>query len=196
MGSGKDIRVDARVIAATNKDLEEAIRCGTFRHDLYYRINVVPLYLAPLRERKEDITLLAKYFLEGFCRDMGRAPKTLSHEVIRIFESYPWGGNARELRNVIERAVIFGRGKTVEKDILPPEMIDGRENRIERRIGGDRFSNGMPLDLILAKVEEKVIRDTLKDTGNNKTRAAEMLGISRFSLQRRIDRLGKEKFGA
>ena len=193
LGSGKDLKVDARIIAATNKDLEKAIVERRFREDLYYRLNVVSLYLPPLRERKEDILLLANYFLNEFCRDMGKAPMVLSAEVERIFESYPWRGNVRELRNVIERTVIFAKGKTIEKDLLPPELFDGPKDKPAGFIDAQEESNRLPLDEILAKAEKKIIDDALGKTGGNKSRAAELLGISRFSLNRRMERLRKAK---
>jgi len=193
LGSGKDLEVDARIIAATNKDLEDEIRKGRFREDLYYRLNVVSLYIPPLRERKEDILLLANYFFDQFCRDMGKMPVELSPEVAAIFEHHPWRGNVRELRNVIERAVIFGKGKTIEKHLLPPEMIGGQNEKIRGWIGKDEWLDDSPVDEILFEVEREIIKDALRKTQGNKTKAARILGISRFSLNRRIERLGKQK---
>ena len=192
LGSGKDIEVDARIIAATNKDLEGAIKNKKFREDLYYRLNVVSLNIPPLRERKDDIILLANYFLEEFCRDMGKITKKLLPEVEEMFNDYPWYGNVRELRNVIERLVIFCKGKIVDKDLLPPEMTTSHKEETGGLIGREELSNGQPIDTLLSKVEKEIIEDALRQTKGNKSRAAVLLGISRYSLTRRIDKLRRD----
>jgi len=189
LGSGKDIEVDARIIAATNKDLEGAIKEKKFREDLYYRLNVVSLNIPPLRERKDDILLLANYFFEEFCRDMGKITKELSSEVEEMFNAYPWYGNVRELRNVIERLVIFCKSKIVDKDLLPLEMITSQKEKIGGMTGREKRLNGKPLDTLLSKVEKDIIKEALRETKGNKSRAAEILGISRYSLTRRIGKL-------
>ena len=191
LGSGRDIKVDVRIIAATNQDLIQAIEKKKFRKDLYYRLNVVSIHAPPLRERKDDILTLSNYFLEEFSKDMGKIPKTLQPEVEKIFNAYPWHGNVRELRNVIERAVIFCRGRTVDKDILPREMLDYNSQKSPslkfQRDGAD----DIPIDTALLKVEKHIIDDALKQTKGNKTTAAHLLGISRYSLTRRINKLEK-----
>jgi len=189
LGSGKDIEVDARIIAATNKDLKEAIKEEKFRKDLFYRLNVVSIHIPPLRERKEDILLLANYFFEEFCKDMGKITKELSPEVEEVFNAYPWYGNVRELRNVIERVVIFCKGKTIDKDLLPQEMITSQKEKIGGLTGREEWLNGRPIDALLSKVEKDIIEEALRQTKGNKSRAAEILGISRYSLTRRIDKL-------
>lgn len=189
LGSGKDIEIDARIIAATNKDLEGAIKKKNFREDLYYRLNVVSLNIPPLRERKDDIILLANYFFKEFCKDMGKITKELSPEVEDIFNTYPWYGNVRELRNVIERVVIFCKGNTVDKGLLPPEMITSQKKNKEELTGRRDLVNGQPIDTLLSKVEKDIIEEALRQTRGNKSRAAEILGISRYSLMRRIDKL-------
>lgn len=193
LGSGKDIEVDARIIAATNKDLKEAIKEEKFRKDLFYRLNVVSIHIPPLRERKEDILLLANYFFEEFCRDIGKITKELSPEVEEMFNAYPWYGNVRELRNVIERVVIFCKGKIIDKDLLPQEMITSQKEKIGGLTGREEWLNGRPIDDLLSKVEKDIIEEALRQTKGNKSRAAEILGISRYSLTRRIDKLRKEE---
>ena len=193
LGSGEDIEVDARIIAATNKDLEGAIKEKKFREDLYYRLNVVSLNIPPLRERKDDILLLANYFFEEFCRDMGKITKELSPEVEEMFNAYPWYGNVRELRNVIERVVIFCKGNTIDKDLLPHEMLKSQKEKIGGLTGREEWLNGQPIDAMLSKVEKDIIEEALRQTKGNKSRAAEILGISRYSLTRRIDKLCKEE---
>lgn len=188
LGSGKELKVDVRVVAATNRDLANAIQENDFRKDLYYRLNVVSLYLPPLRERTEDILLLANYFLDTFCREMGKPMMKLSDEVADIFEKYPWNGNVRELRNVVERIVIFGNNALVEKELLAPELVktdipSGSDSSIEP---GEATGT---IDEMLAAIEKQIITRTLKKTDGNKTKTAQLLGISRFSLGRRIDKL-------
>lgn len=189
LGSGKDIKVDVRIVAATNQDLAAAIEKKKFRKDLYYRLNVVSVHTPPLRERKEDILPLSNYFLQEFSKDMGKIPKTMSSEVEAIFKVYPWYGNVRELRNAIERAVIFCKGKTVEKDLLPREMLVYKNPRTNHP-DPDTFSqSNTSIDQTLLKVEEQLIDNALVQTKGNKTLAAEVLGISRFSLNRRMNKL-------
>ncbi|MBC2713066.1 MAG: sigma-54-dependent Fis family transcriptional regulator [Desulfosarcina sp.] len=194
LGSGKDLLVDARIIAATNRDLESAIKEGLFRGDLYYRLNVVPIYMPPLRERQDDIVLLADYFIDQFCKDMGKQPKQMAPEVIAVLRHHPWEGNVRELRNVVERAVIFSKGHTIGLDLMPPE-ITGRQPADEDCIQVEKiWQPGRSIEAAMSQVESHIIQDALKKCGDNKTRAAQMMGISRFALNRRIDRLnGLEK---
>lgn len=197
LGSGKDIEVDVRIIAATNQDLVKAIENKKFRKDLYYRLNVVSIHAPPLRERKDDVLSLSNYFLSEFSRDMGRGPKTLTSEVEKIFKAYPWYGNVRELRNVIERAVIFCKGKTVDKGLLPKEMLEYKNSEIsdlsfQSQIHQDSQKNQPHIDAVLLKVEKQIIDDALKKTKGNKTMAARLLDISRYSLTRRINKLEKE----
>jgi len=191
LGSGKDIKVDVRIITATNQNLVKAIEKKKFRKDLYYRLNVVSIHAPPLRERKDDILALSNYFLEEFSRDMGKIPKTLLPEVEDIFNAYPWHGNVRELRNVIERAVIFCRGKTVDKDLLPQEMLDYKNSEIPELKSQDKGNKDTPIDTVLLEVEKQIIDDALKQTKGNKTMAASLLGISRYSLTRRINKIEK-----
>jgi two-component system, NtrC family, response regulator AtoC len=195
LGSGKDLKVDARIIAATNRDLEAAIKAGAFRSDLYYRLNVVTLYLPPLRERRDDIPLLAAYFIDQFGKDMGKAPRQLAPAARQLLEQYSWEGNVRELRNVIERAVIFSKGPFIGADLMPPEVAGsagepGRPLRLDAL-----WAPGESIESALARVESHIIQRALKRCGENKTRAAEMMGISRFALNRRLERLDKMKPG-
>ncbi|MCP4021986.1 MAG: sigma-54-dependent Fis family transcriptional regulator [Desulfobacteraceae bacterium] len=201
LGSGKDISVDVRIIAATNQDLLKAIEQKKFRKDLYYRLNVVSIQPPPLRQRKGDILLLAQYFLEAFCKDMGQNPKTLLPETQAVFKTYPWYGNVRELRNVVERAVIFCKGKEVGKDLLPKEMLDADQSQNHELISGsDQFWTGkskqggaaLPIDDILLLAEKEIIDDALQKTGGNKSKAAELLGVSRYSLNRKMNKFKKE----
>jgi len=193
LGSGKNIEVDVRIIAATNKNLAKAIEKKQFRNDLYYRLNVVCLHAPPLRDRRDDILALSNYFLEEFSRDMGKTPKMLLPEVEDIFNDYPWYGNVRELRNVIERVVIFCSGQTVDKSLLPQEMLEYTNKGIpklkfQNQTNQDQ-GNPLPIDTALLNLEKQIIDDTLKKTNGNKTMAARLLDISRYSLTRRINKL-------
>ena len=190
LGSGKDIQVDARIIAATHRDLENAIKEGGFRADLYYRLNVVSICLPPLRERHEDIPLLAHYFLGEFCRDMGKAEFIIAPEVMDILTRHPWHGNVRELRNVVERMAIFAKGQLIRKDLLPPEMGIQETGPTTDLPFGTVWKPGTGIDAVLSGVESAIIREALSRSQGNKSQAAELLGISRFALNRRMERLG------
>ena len=189
LGSGKDLEVDARIIAATNRDLEKAMRDHRFRQDLYYRLNVASLHLPPLRQRKSDIPLLVDYFLGSFCEEMGKEIMVPSKAVMDLFLSHPWYGNVRELRNVIERAVIFARGNVIQIEHLPQEMRGSQGTGIRDFFKATETVDNLPIDQILGAVEKELLENALKESGGNKTLAAERLGISRFALKRRLDRL-------
>lgn len=187
VGGYKDIQVDVRVIAATNRDLKVLMDRGRFREDLYYRLNVVNLTLPPLYERKGDIVLLANFFLDKFCQELGKGPMNLSSDVIDVLNRYNWRGNVRELRNVIERAIIFSKQKVIGKELIPKEMLQGeglagRDHGIEKR-------EEETLEEVINRYEKTVIEDALKRTHGNITHAARLLGISRFSLMRRRKKL-------
>lgn len=188
LGNGREITVNVRVVTATNRDLAMAMEKNLFRKDLYYRLNVVSLSLPPLRERGEDIALLASYFFDTFCREMGKPLMKLSDDVLDIFAHYHWNGNVRELRNVIERMVIFGNSPVIGTDLLAPEM-----HGMLAGIASDRQEDGHGaegnIDERLAALERTIIRKTLDEAKGNKTKTARMLGISRFSLGRRMDKL-------
>ncbi|MEA2059366.1 MAG: sigma-54 dependent transcriptional regulator [Thermodesulfobacteriota bacterium] len=193
LGCGKDIKVDVRIVAATNRDLETAIQLGNFREDLYHRLNVVTLTLPPLRERMEDIVVLADYFLDQLCREMGKKRMYLASDVTDILSRYDWPGNVRALRNFIERTVIFGRKEILGREILGPEFTQPgcseKEGRSKDQLSLDNNLSGENLDGKLAQTEKQLIEQALQRTKNNKTKAAELLGISRFALNRRLKRL-------
>jgi len=192
LGGGEDLKVDARIVAATNRDLNKAISEGAFREDLYYRLNVVTLHLPPLRERREDIVLLAEYFLDEFCREMGRGRLSFANEVAEMLPTLPWRGNVRELRNVVERAVIFAKGDTITRDLLPQEVRNTPPEKLTDFVQAMGETQGLHIGDALARVEKEIIEDALRQTNGNMSRAATLLGISRFSLIRRIDRLQRE----
>jgi two-component system nitrogen regulation response regulator NtrX len=182
VGAQQSIQVDARVVAATNKNLEKEIERGNFREDLFYRLNVIPFTVPPLRDRAEDIPLLSSYFLREFARSYGRKPKELSEDAIAALMDYHWPGNVRELRNLMERLVILYPQNKIEARHLPLESV--RKNQIRQASG----------DGTLQQVKEAAERDyilrKLEETGGNVTRAAEILGLERSNLYRKMKSLG------
>ncbi len=184
VGSGKHVEVDVRVIAATNKDLDEEISNGNFREDLYYRLNVIPFFVPPLRSRAEDIPRLAEYFLNEFCQAYARKPKHLSVDAIEALMSYAWPGNVRELRNLMERIVIMHEPARVDTDDLPLPP--------DTRRASMRASSGDFRTLAEARTayEKRYVLEVLDSVGGNMTRAAEALGLERSHLYRKMKSLG------
>jgi two-component system response regulator HydG len=176
--------IDVRLIAATNRDLEEEIRRGSFRQDLFYRLNVITIHLPPLRSRTEDIPLLAESFLRHMVERSGEPPKRLSDAAMNVLMSYQWPGNVRELENALERATILTSGAVIEPDGLPERV---RERRAEPLI-----SKMPPANPTLEAVERAYILWVLQAEQGNKTRAADVLGIDPSTLHRKLARYGLE----
>ncbi|QQS35438.1 MAG: sigma-54-dependent Fis family transcriptional regulator [Ignavibacteriales bacterium] len=189
LGGEKEISINVRVLAATNRNLEEEVKSGNFREDLFYRLNVAQVIVPPLRERKEDIALLAYSFLKEFSIKFGKVVKGIDAEAISILESYPWKGNVRELRNVMERAVLL-----LEDDELKAEHLSSlAESGASAEKDEDKFilkipSKGVQIDLVL----KSLIQKTLKITNGNQVKAAKILGLSRSKLRYRMEQLGIE----
>ena len=179
LGSSRAITVDVRFVAATNTNLEEAVRAGSFREDLYYRLAVVPVQLPPLRERREDIPLLATVFLKQFCEQYQRPDKALSAPALQILREYAWPGNVRELRNLAERLVVTVLGRVIRPVDLPSTIMTGEP--LERSIS-------VPLGIPLAVIEEQIIRWTLREVTSHRERAARILGISPRTLHYKLKR--------
>jgi two-component system NtrC family response regulator len=180
VGGNRDIKVDVRVIAATNKDLKEEVEARRFRDDLYFRLNVVLIEVPPLRERRDDIPFLTAHFLEKFRRKLGRQIDTVEPEVMSALYRYSWPGNVRELENVLERAVVLCKGTTVTAGDLPPEIRESPEieEGLDNLISWERS-----LPETLDAIEERMIRQALKKSEKVQAQAAKMLGISRSNLQ-------------
>ena len=176
--------IDTRLLAATNRDLEEEMRRGSFRRDLYYRLNVFAIYLPPLRDRREDIPLLVDAFLSNQAQHRGKDPKTMSDEALDALMRYSWPGNVRELENALERAVILSNGAVVEAGSLPERIVSHTPDRIVEA----RATPNPTLDTI----ERAYIMWVLQSEGGNKTRAAETLGIDPSTLHRKLQRFGGE----
>lgn len=186
LGGTDEIKVDVRVIAASNRDLETMAKAGEFRPDLFYRLNVVALFLAPLRERPDDIPLLLDHFLRLKAQEHSIAPKSLSPEVIDFFSSYYWPGNIRELENLIERLTILTPHETVMLRDLPVSM---RSTDQTATLKEDVLSGARPLSEAVDEFERELIVKALQRTGFNQTKAAGLLGTSRRILKYRIEKL-------
>jgi len=176
LGGKSEVAVAVRVLAATNRSPEEAVRTGALRGDLYYRLNVVHISLPPLREHLEDLELLATSLIEDLCRKHNRPTKALDPEALRLMHHYPWPGNVRELRNVLERAVVTCAGDTIMPSNLSPTLTDGH----------DSDHMGVAVGLTLADAERRFILQTLASTANNKARTAEILGIALKTLHNKL----------
>ena len=183
VGAHESIRVDVRVVAATNKNLEEEIDKGNFREDLFYRLNVIPFHMPPLRERKEDIPTLANYFMDEFARAYGRKPKELTPQAIELLQEYHWPGNVRELRNLIERIVILHQQSRIDARHIPlqlPRKVTGE--RTQERYGS--------LQDVREAAERDYIQRKLEEANGTVTRTAELLGLERSNLYRKMRALG------
>jgi two-component system response regulator PilR (NtrC family) len=187
VGDTRDVKVDVRLIAASNRDLAKAIADGALREDLYYRLNVIPIHLPPLRERIEDIPILVAYFIARVARDVGKSVAGISAEALAVLERYHWPGNIRELENVIERAIVLGSGEQITDDALPPHLAQPRER------GGfpvEIPAGGMDLEELLAAVESRYIRLALDRAGGLQVRAAELLRLSFRQFRYKIQKHG------
>ncbi|HXH86358.1 MAG TPA: sigma-54 dependent transcriptional regulator [Nitrospira sp.] len=181
LGGTKLITVDARIIAATNRNLEEAVKQGDFREDLYYRLNVVPIRLPPLRERSDDVPLLTERFLSEFAAKHHREAKEVSREAMRLLRHYAWPGNIRQLRNLMERLVITVKDSAIQPEHLPEEIQATKE---------DARTMVVALGSSLRDVERETIRRTLTEVTNHREKAAKLLGISLRALQYKIKEYG------
>ncbi len=176
LGSTKVIKADVRFVAASNKDLEKLISRGEFREDLYYRLNVLPIKLPPLRERRGDIPLLLNHFLELYAKNMGKSPKNISNEAVKVLTEYDWPGNVREVQNIVERFTTITKGSIIDlKDIATLDM-------------GKREKKDMTLKEAVSAFEKKLIFEILESVEGNRKKAAERLGIHRNTL---IAKMGK-----
>jgi len=188
VGSEKSIKVDIRVVAATNRDLEKMVEEGTFRKDLYYRLNSVIIEIPPLRERKDDIQFLANRFLQDYCMEYGVNILNFSHEVMEVFKYYNWEGNVRELKNLIETLVILARNnnsKIIDLSLVPDYIIKSSKVKINRK---KERPKPFDLNFIIAEVERDTIVEALKVTGGNKQKAAKLLNIPRSTLYFKMDK--------
>lgn len=182
LGGTKTIKVDVRLIAATNRDLRAALEEGTFREDLYYRLNVVPIDIAPLRERKEDIPDLVNLFISRFAGDSGKTVESISPQAMQTLVNYHWPGNVRELQNIVERACALAKGSVLEPSDI---HIDARPSKAAA--AGDGF---LPEGLTLEQWEDDMVKEALRRANGNKSQAARLLGLSRNALRYRLSKIG------
>lgn len=211
VGGNQPIQVDVRVIAATNKPLEEAVAARQFREDLFYRLNVVRIHIPPLRERREDVRLLVNYFLKKFAHEQKTHPKSVSPGVIKALENYHWPGNVRELENIVRRALVVAKGSAILPGDLPPEILNQGSGRgdgaaaaapvsatgAENATGTDvtslarrlfQWARKEPKLKIIPAVERELVIQALKETNGNQVQAARLLGITRATLRKRIEK--------
>jgi DNA-binding NtrC family response regulator len=182
LGGTRTIKVDVRLIAATNRDLRAALEEGTFREDLYYRLNVVPIDIAPLRERKEDIPDLVNLFVARFAADSGKAIEGIAPEAMQILVNYHWPGNVRELQNIVERACALAKGNLLE---LGDIHLDVRPAKTSNGSGGF-----LPEGMTLEQWEDEMVHEALRRANGNKSQAARLLGLSRNALRYRLSKIG------
>jgi DNA-binding NtrC family response regulator len=189
VGGNRRIKLNVRVISATNADLDEQVRQGRFREDLFYRLNVIPIHLPPLSERRDDVPLLARHFLHKVCAEMKRPLMTLTAAAVRALEAYDWPGNVREMENVIERTVALTDGVVIDRHDLPPQLAGGvgeAELLPVPRIP----PQGLSLPATIDTLERAMIGQALAICGGVKSRAAALLGLNRTTLVEKIKRLG------
>ena len=208
VGDNQTMKVDVRVIAATNADLQEEVAKGAFREDLYYRLNVVNIYLPPLRNRREDIPRLIDYFLDKYNAMNDRKLRRISRDMLNVLLRYPWPGNVRELENAIERAVVLSRDEDFTEDLLPlnvrmfaaqrrtnqsSESIEQLTRRLaDQAITDYEMREGEIYQLVIDQMEHALIDKALAKCGNVKTKAADFLGINRNTLNKKVKELGIE----
>jgi len=214
VGGNTPLKVDVRIIAATNKPLEEAVAARQFREDLFYRLNVVRIHIPPLRERREDVRLLVNYFLKKFARDQESAPKSISNGVIKALEGYHWPGNVRELENIVRRALVVAKGDAILLSDLPPEIVG--QNSAPNNVAPSsatpaaageagatdvvsltrklfQWARKDPKLKLIPAVERELVLQALKETSGNQVQAAKLLGITRATLRKRIEKFGIQR---
>ena len=187
LGSNKPVKLNVRVVSASNIDLEKKVKLGEFREDLFYRLNVIPLHLPPLRERQHDIMPLVGYFLAKYCQLMGRSLMTVSKQALEVMEQYHWPGNVRELENLIERMVALSDGTVIRYEDVPAGIVRVNQSGVGVHI--DLTEAGVNLATTLSDIERNLIVQALKLTGGIKAKASALLGINRTTMVEKIKRL-------
>ncbi len=209
VGGNQPLKVDVRIIAATNKPLEQAVAARQFREDLFYRLNVVRIHIPPLRERREDIRLLVNYFLSTFAKDQPGPPRSIAPGVLKAMEKYHWPGNVRELENIVRRALVMAKGDAILLTDLPAEVsgqVSSGSGPIPMPIGeagtGDvtnlarqlfQWARREPKMKIIPAVERELVIQALKETDGNQVHAAKLLGITRATLRKRVEKFGIQR---
>jgi len=187
VGDTRDVKVDVRLIAASNRDVAKAVAGGMLREDLFYRLNVIPIHIPPLRERTEDIPLLAAHFIKKIAAELGKVVRGVTPEALAILEGYRWPGNIRELENVIERALVLGSGEMLDADALPADL---RRPRDVQDVPVEIPEGGLDLQATLDQIEQRYIQMALARTAGVQTRAAELLRVSFRQLRYKLQKYG------
>ena len=190
LGSNRAVNVDLRIVAATNREPQEAVSGGQLRQDLYYRLNVVHIEVPPLRQRREDIPMLAAHFLDQYSRELGRTPPHLSEAALHSLSSYAWPGNVRELENLMERAAVLCRGETVTAEHLPQDVARRKAVEAPGRSADEHAFESLSLQPQVEAMEKRMIQEALRRSDNNKSAAARLLEISERSLWYKIKKYG------
>jgi two-component system response regulator AtoC len=188
VGSNKPLKLDVRVLSATNCDLDQQVRQGQFREDLFYRLNVIPLHLPPLRERRQDIMALVGVFLEKFSRLMGHSHMTISRRALEALEQHAWPGNVRELENLVERLVALTEGDVIHVEDLPPELCG--QGVVSGDVCLELTESGMDMVAAISAIERGLMTRALELSGGVKARAATLLGINRTTMVEKMKRMG------
>jgi two-component system response regulator PilR (NtrC family) len=185
VGDTRDVKIDVRLIAASNRDLGRAVTDGLLREDLFYRLNVIPIHLPPLRDRREDIPLLIAHFIKKLSNEVGRPVRGVAPDALAVLEQYHWPGNIRELENVVERAIVLGSSELLEADGLPAGL---RQPRDRHDVPLELPAEGLDLEAMLDRIEHRYMQLALERVGGVQTRAAELLRVSfrqfRYKLQK------------
>jgi two-component system response regulator PilR (NtrC family) len=192
VGGNQDAKVDLRVVAATNKDLEEEMLNGRFREDLYYRLNVIRVEVPPLRERESDIPMLVEHFVEKYSQEQGKNIKRVSSLALRVLCSHDYPGNVRELENIIERCVTLEQSDQLSAENLPARLVEKAQSGRTHFRGADIPPEGIDLNETLENYEKALVGAAMQMSGNNRTRASKLLGISMRSLRYRLVKLGMD----
>jgi two-component system NtrC family response regulator len=186
VGGNRHLKTDVRLISSSNRDIQEAIANGSIREDLFYRLSAIEIHIPPLRERKEDIALLAAHFIEKYANELRRPAPTISPETLQLLTQYSWPGNVRELRNTIERALILGHGNVVTVEHLPKELTASATQEPESGLSFQLPETGFRLTAL----EKQLVEQALDSTKGNQVQAARMLGISRDAFRNRMKKHG------
>ena len=211
VGGNQPIKVDVRIIAATNKALEQAVAARQFREDLFYRLNVVRIHIPPLRERREDIRLLVNYFLRKFSKDQPGSPRSIAPSALKVLEKYHWPGNVRELENVVRRALVMAKGEAILVAELPAEISGQGGAGNVAPMGAPVSGEGAVTDIValarqlfqwvrrdpklkvIPTIERELVIQALKETSGNQVHAAKLLGITRATLRKRVEKFGIQR---
>ncbi|MGM0505899.1 MAG: sigma-54 interaction domain-containing protein [Bacteroidota bacterium] len=188
VGGKEEVKVDVTLISATNKILSDQVKSGSFREDLYYRLNVIELYIPPLKHRKEDISLLMEFYKNYFCGIYGVSDVVFEDKTVAMMMNYNWPGNIRELKNCIERCMILMNGRSISPDVLPTYISRSEDvyEEVNTR-NSDKYIH-LPVGMTLEEIEKQAIKQTLQSVGNNKTEAAKILGFARKTLHNKLEK--------